>query len=112
MGSWKKRFRALCAGFLALFLISTVFCDPAYAAGIQFPVSPGDETGDMADKEPAANITTAPRAGECFTYWLNLPKKLIGPYDSKAMHSWFLIRGDDTVAAGGDIDTDLGGRVI
>ena len=112
MGSWKKRFWALCAGFLALFLISTVFCDPAYAAGIQFPVSPGDETGDMADKEPAANITTAPRAGECFTYWLNLPKKLIGPYDSKAMHSWFLIRGDDTVAAGGDIDTDLGGRVI
>lgn len=107
MGSWKKRFRALCAGFLALFLISAAFCAPAYAAGIQFPVSPGDETGDMAP-----DAITAPRAGACFAYWLNLPKKIIGPYDSKAMHSRFLIRGDDTVAAGGDIDADLGGRVI
>lgn len=115
MGSWKKRFQALCAGLLALFLVGAAFCTPAYATGIQFPVFPGEETGDMtdaADEEPALDAAAAPRAGECFEYRLNLPKMIIGPYDPKAMHARFLIRGDDTVAKGEAIDTDLGGRVI
>lgn len=51
MGSWKKRFRALCAGFLALFLISTVFCDPAYAAGI-----PGNESGVVLTEDVTVSV--------------------------------------------------------